>query len=290
MIKFTFDTNSFHKQIFCKKIIQSYTENKLSLSLEQNIELKLSEKPNTQKIESFADLEYRPTMPIEDNDQSISIIQDFTDEKPTNKLSIKVTNAQPHLIINQEKKKNSLRKLDYLMLESTEVFKHIDEELNSEKKRIVPHDSAKVNSKFREYRDIESTPQSAFIHEEENTKMTVKLTPSSNKPQKHSDFSPDSISPTPFVGSEINEGSHHFIKRKSRITNCKSTSALNKVDDEDSNDSIGADADLSNINEELPSIPAISVMNNSEVFRLANLSKIKHQIRNKNKGNASIAK
>lgn len=227
------------------------------------------------KEESFDELEYHPKVPITDNDQSISVVQEYTEEKPSKKVSIKLVNAQPNLEIHNDKKRDSLKKLDYLMLESTEVFKHIDEEINHEKRRIPPHDSARVHSKLKNQNEEEINWQS---------------TPSYvSRLHKRSGLSPDSVSPAPIAGNEINEGSHQFIKRKSRITNCKSTTTLTKVEDENSSDSIGADVDLSNVNEELPSVPIISVMNNSEAFKFAKLSKINLQS-DKNKVNLSIAK
>lgn len=173
------------------------------------------------------------------------------------------------------RRKTRLNKLDYLMLESTEVFKHIDEEINSERRRIPPHDTSKVHSKFKSQRDYEASSQSP---------------PSTtNRTNKRLNFSPDSICPTPTAGNEINEGSHQFIKRKSRITNSKSTAVLAKIEDENSSDSVGAEVDLSNVNEELPNLPVISIMNNSETFKFAKLSKINYQL-NKNNSNSLIAK
>ena len=125
--------------------------------------MKLPEnKSNPKKFfsETFEDLEYLPDAPIEDNDQSLSIAQDFTEEKPIKKMNIKLTNAQPNLEVCQDKRKTSLKKLDYLMLESTEVFKHIDEDVHSEIRRIVPHNSSRVNSKFRDYEEADINSQS----------------------------------------------------------------------------------------------------------------------------------
>mmetsp|Transcript_20597 Transcript_20597/g.23800 ORF Transcript_20597/g.23800 Transcript_20597/m.23800 type:complete len:91 (+) Transcript_20597:1205-1477(+) len=89
------------------------------------------------------------------------------------------------------------------MLESTEIFKHIDEEVQNEKRRIPPHDTPRVHVKLNNKR-AEALP---------------KLTPSAvNRNKKLPDTSPLSVSPTPAVNNSAKgESSQQEFKRKSRL-------------------------------------------------------------------------
>ena len=169
---------------------------------------------------------------------------------------------------NDSHKKNLRKNLDQLLLESVEVFNHIDELAQNEPKKLLPHETPKVMTTFDKTKteDDEYSPWG------------------SKHCRKQPDNSPDSIPVTPLIPAEYSQKgkSQEGFKRKSRLKNCKSAdSLLNTIIDEDSVDSIGDAADITILNEDSPLCPAKSVLENTEIF------KQKSHHRNENPENGS---
>lgn len=83
----------------------------MNLTTNQNVDTR-TEGKNKAKVDqesSFAELEFHPKVPITDNDQSISVVQEFTEEKPNKKIGLRFDNCHSNLDIYNDKKKDSLK-------------------------------------------------------------------------------------------------------------------------------------------------------------------------------------
>lgn len=232
-------------------------------------------KYNSNHLEGFADLESKGT-PVKAGSggqpiaSRISIENPMEIEKETLKApKIKLTNdgsytarAPPQVMENftTHSRQKSLNKVN--VMESMEIFGHVDEEVTNERRRVPPRETPKARVKF------DSSRQEIISKQHQPHPIAV------YRDKKEPDNDPDTATPTPLIPSERKRNEKDNKKPK-RPTKVQSTNNLHmNLNDDDSEDSVGREADVTLQVDDSPLTPAMSVLNNAELFKNKDMNRL----------------